>query len=94
MPINRSALKRERQNISRRARNRIIKSKVHTSFINLEEALEAKNKDEIEKRFNVYKSVIDKAVKRGVFHKNKGSRNKSRMSKPLAFCHPHGLTTM
>ncbi|MBQ3922855.1 MAG: 30S ribosomal protein S20, partial [Spirochaetales bacterium] len=35
MPLNKSALKRERQDVVRRARNRIIKSKVHTAYRNL-----------------------------------------------------------
>ena len=78
-----SVLKRERQNAVRRMRNRVIKSKVHTSYRRVLEALNTKDKDETEKKIKVFHSELDKAVKRGVIHKNRAARNKSRLSKKV-----------
>jgi len=71
-------LKRERQNLVKRARNRILKSKVHTARKVLDKALSLKDRDEVEKVFRTLMSVVDKAVKKNVFHRNKGARIKSR----------------
>jgi len=73
-----SVLKRERQNEKRRLRNRIYKLKIK----NLVKKIR-KSKDEKEKKdlFNELQSVIDKAVKRGVIHENKGARIKSKVFK-------------
>lgn len=81
MGINQSALKRERQNIVRRERNRVIKSKVHTARRRLIESIEANNREEVETRMRTFMSVVDKAVKRKLFHRNKGARLKSRITK-------------
>ena len=83
MPINKSALKRERQNVVRRERNRALKSKVHTAYLRLTEVMDAKKEEEIEERLRFYVSEIDKAVKKGVFHGNKGARKKSRITKKI-----------
>ncbi len=78
-----SVLKREHQNVVRRARNRVIKSKVHTAKIRLVEAINKKDKEDVDKRFRTFMSEVDKAVKKGIFHKNKGARLKSRANKAI-----------
>jgi small subunit ribosomal protein S20 len=83
MPINKSALKRERQNNERRLRNKTIKSKVKTAFKKLSASIDAKKKNEVEVNLKNYISEIDKAVKKGVYHTNKGKRNKSRIMKKV-----------
>ena len=83
MPINKSALKRERQDVERRLRNRIIKSKVHTAFRRLVEAINSKNREDVEAKLRVYMSEVDKAVKRNVLHRNNGARKKSRIVKKI-----------
>ena len=83
MPINKSALKRERQNTERRLKNKVIKSKVKTAFKKLSDSIDAKKKNEIDVNLKNYFSEIDKAVKNGVFHSNKGIRNKSRIMKKI-----------
>ncbi|MCG8569395.1 MAG: 30S ribosomal protein S20 [Spirochaetes bacterium] len=77
MAIHMSVLKRERQNKVRRLRNRIMKSKVHTAFKNLLDAIQKKDRENTDKCLKAYYSVVDKAVKKGIFHKNKGARIKS-----------------
>lgn len=74
-----SALKRERQNTVRRERNRILKSKVHTAKRHLVEAIDLKKREDVEARLRIFMSEVDKAVKRGLFHRNKGARLKSRL---------------
>lgn len=83
MPINKSALKRERQDVERRLRNRIIKSKVHTAFRKLAEAINSKNREDVEAKLRVYMSEVDKAVKRNILHRNNGARKKSRIVKKI-----------
>ena len=83
MPINKSALKRERQNKTAYERNKIIKSKVHTAYLKLNESINSKKKDDVDKALKAYVSEVDKAVKKGIFHANKGARNKSRITKRI-----------
>jgi len=73
-----SVLKRERQNEKRRLRNRIYKLKIKDRIKKIRRAKDEKEK---EKLFNELQSIIDKAVKRGVIHENKGARIKSRIFK-------------
>lgn len=79
MGIKNSVLKRERQNVVRRARNRILKSKVHSARKKVEESIASKNREDVEKFFRIYMSEVDKAVKKNIFHRNKGARLKSRV---------------
>jgi len=81
MPNTRSAKKQLRVNLRRRVINRAIKSRTNTFIKKLKAAIEAKD---IEGAKSFYKQTIveiDRAVKKGVFHENKGSRYKSRLSK-------------
>jgi small subunit ribosomal protein S20 len=77
---NKSTLKRERQILVARERNRIIKSKVHTAKRRVLEAMEENKRDVVGEKFNTFMSEVDKAVKRKVFHRNKGARLKSRLA--------------
>lgn len=83
MGIKSSTIKRERQSVERRLRNRAVKSKVHTAFLNLTEAINSKNRENVEARLRIYMSEVDKAVKRNILHKNNGARKKSRIVKKI-----------
>lgn len=80
---NKSVLKRERQNLEARSRNRVVKSKVHTAAKRVIEAINEKNKEEAELKLRKYMKEVHLAVKKGVFHKNNGSRKISRMAKKI-----------
>ncbi len=80
---NKSAEKHERQDIIRRQRNRVLKSKVRTAYVNLLDAVSKTDKQEVENRFRIYISNIDKAIKKHVFHLNKGARLKSNITKKI-----------
>ena len=83
MPLNKSALKRERQDIVKKAHNRVVKSRVHTAYRKLNDAIIAKNREEVETNLRLYMSEVDKAVKNNILQRNNGARKKSRIVKRI-----------
>ena len=75
-----SAVKRARQSEGNRVRNRACRSTVLTARKKELEAISTGNKDEAQKLYSSYSSVLDKAAKKGVIPKNNASRKKSRMA--------------
>lgn len=61
--------------------SKLFLSKVKTSSSNLEEDEKSKVKAETVNIVNKVYSIIDKAVKKGVIHKNTAARKKSRIGK-------------
>ena len=61
--------------------SKLFLSKVKTSNTNLEEEEKSKVKAETVNIVNKVYSIIDKAVKKGVIHKNTAARKKSRIGK-------------
>ncbi|MEO0144239.1 MAG: 30S ribosomal protein S20 [candidate division WOR-3 bacterium] len=78
-----SVKKRERQNLRRRLRNLEYKKRIKNA---IKKFLRANEKDRVEILKEIYEAV-DKAVKKGVIHKNKGARIKSKYAK-LCFAKP------
>jgi len=81
MPNTKTALKRMKTNLKREERNKTVKSRVKSSVKGFENALKAENKEEAQKFLTRAYRSIDKAVSKGVLHKNNASRKKSRLSK-------------
>ena len=79
MPNTATAYKRLRQAKKRTARNRAIKSKVKTSIRRFSEALERADEQTAEARLQEAIREIDKAVSKGIIHKNSGARKKSSL---------------
>lgn len=75
-----SAVKRAKQSEASRVRNRAYKSRVLTARKKVLEAITAGNKDEAQKQYSDYTSILDKASKKGVIPKNTASRKKSRVA--------------
>ena len=75
-----SALKRARQNESRTARNRANTSQLRTALRKFRQSLQSGKSGEAKTAFAGTVSAIDKAVKKGVIHKNTAARYKSRLS--------------
>ena len=78
-----SAKKRIRQTAKRRRRNLAAKRAVKDSFKKAVAAIAKKDpgaKELIKKAV----SIIDKAAQRGIIHKNKAARKKSRLLKKVA----------
>jgi small subunit ribosomal protein S20 len=76
MPRARTVLKRQRQTEVRRLRNKAVRSELKTLERKVKAAPEASPQD-----LNALKSGLDKAASKGVIHKNKAARKKSRLSK-------------
>lgn len=84
MPNKISAAKRQRQNEKRRLRNRMVRSRVRGSVRKLIELVNEKKKSEAQQQYRELTSLIDRAVSKGVYHKNTAARKKSRMYRLLS----------
>lgn len=73
-------IKRERQDIKRRARNINNMSRLRTT---IKKVLSGTEKKEVEKVYNTAVKYIDKAVSKNLIHKNTGSRRKSQITRHL-----------
>ena len=78
MPNHKSAEKRVRQNEKRRDINRSNRSRLRTSVRKLREALAGGG--DVNALLPETISTIDKAVQKGVLHKNAAARYKSRLT--------------
>jgi len=76
---NLSAEKSERQSEKRRIRNKMIKSRAKTLVKDFVQLVGEKKKDEARKKLGELSSFLDKAVSKGVYHRNTAARKKSRM---------------
>ncbi|THU00629.1 30S ribosomal protein S20 [Lampropedia puyangensis] len=75
-----SGRKRARQNIKLNVANTSLRSKYRTFVKNVEKAVLAGDKDKAVDAFAKAQSVIDSVADKGIFHKNKAARDKSRLS--------------
>lgn len=80
MPNHKSAEKRVRQNEKRRDVNRSNRTRLRTSIKKLRVALTG-NAEELQTLLPATISTIDKAVQKGVLHRNAAARHKSRLTK-------------
>ena len=78
-----SAKKRVLVNQKKADRNKSIKSAVKTSIKKVEAAVVAKDKEAAVAALANAISTIDKAAKKGVYHKNNAARKVSRLSKAV-----------
>jgi small subunit ribosomal protein S20 len=78
-----SALKRMRQNERRRLRNRAVRSHVRTAVKTARTALEAPGTDAVTAVMDAIRA-LDKAVTKGVVHRNTAARKKSALGRRLA----------
>ncbi len=75
-----SAEKRNRQRITRTARNRSISSSVRTFVKRVRTALEAKDRDQASAALKLAVVQLDKAATKGALHVKAASRTISRLS--------------
>ncbi|MFX4263369.1 30S ribosomal protein S20 [Pelotomaculum propionicicum] len=81
MPNIKSAIKRVEVTRKRTIRNARIKSALRTTIRRFEEAMKAADRDEAGLKLRKAVVAIDKAVTKGILHKNAASRKKSRLTK-------------
>ncbi len=84
MANHKSAEKRVRQNTKRNAINRSNRSKLRTQVKKLRSALAEHDKTESTELLNPTVSLIDKAVNKGIIHKNSAARYKSRLTRHVS----------
>ena len=80
MPNHKSAEKRVRQTAKRNAINSSNKSQLRTQIKKLRAALAAGDKKQSQELLTPTISTIDKAVNKGILHKNTAARYKSRLT--------------
>lgn len=81
MANHQSAKKRTRQALKRKLINSQIFSQLKTNINKFTELIKAKNKEEIDKSFNLVNSSLAKATKKGLIKKQYMSRKLSSLSK-------------
>lgn len=80
MPNKKSAEKRMRTSEKNRLYNKYWTSRCKTSIKKVLDAVTEKDTELAEKRLQEAQSTIDKAVGKGVIHRNTGARRKSRLT--------------
>ena len=80
MPNHKSAEKRMRQNEKRREVNRSNRSRLRTSIKKLRAAMTEGDAGQLSATLPETISTIDKAVQKGVLHRNAAARYKSRLT--------------
>ena len=78
-----SQIKRNRQNEKARLRNKSVKSSLKTVIRKLNEASEAGNSETATALLRDASRQLDKAVSKGVIHKNQAANRKSAIAKKL-----------
>lgn len=74
------ARKRARQTENRRNHNAGFRSMVRTYIKKVDAALESKDYDAATTAYNAAVPVIDRMADKGIIHKNKAARHKSRLN--------------
>lgn len=83
MPNIKSSIKRVSVTRRKNLRNKMVKSSVRTAMRKFSTVL-ASDAGLAEKELSAVASTLDKAVAKGVMHKNTASRRKARMAKALS----------
>ena len=79
-----SQIKRNKQNEKRRLRNKAVKSELKTYIRKFREAADTGNVDEATTAMQAACRKLDKAVSKGVIHKNQAANRKSAIAKRAA----------
>jgi small subunit ribosomal protein S20 len=83
MANTRSALKRMRQSEKRRVRNAAVRTSVRTAVKTTRTSLAAASVEEARASLARAVQLLDRAVTKGVVHKNAAARKKSRLTRQL-----------
>ena len=83
MPNIKSQVKRVKTNEKARQRNKAVKSALRTHVRNFRRAAEAGDAEKATQYVKLANRQLDKAVSKGVIHKNQAKNRKSSISKKL-----------
>ncbi|MBU5595187.1 30S ribosomal protein S20 [Amphibacillus sp. MSJ-3] len=78
-----SAIKRIRVNENSRVQNQAVKSDMRTNIKRVENLVNENKVEEAQVALKTAIKKIDKAVQKGIIHKNSGNRQKARLSKKV-----------
>ena len=78
-----SALKANRQNITRREHNRTMRSKLRSALKSIRASLDAKDVTGAKAALSKTVSLVDKMATKGIIHSNTAGRYKSRLATRL-----------
>ena len=84
MPIKRAALRQIRKDRKRSVRNQAIRSELKTLKKRVATLLAKRQADEVTLLVPLVMKRLDRAVAKGIIHRNTASRNKSRLMRRLA----------
>lgn len=79
-----SAIKRHRQNLKHQERNQTIRTHVRHTVRDLREVIAKKDVANAETKLRSVMATVQKAVTKGVLHRNSASRRISRLSQQIA----------
>jgi small subunit ribosomal protein S20 len=80
----RSQIKRNRQNEQARLRNKSVRSALKTHARRVRESLAAGDREAAEAALRRATRAYDKAVSKGVIHKNNAANHKARLARSLS----------
>ena len=75
-----SGRKRARQDVALNAHNSALRSRFRTMVKSVQKAVAGGDKTKAAEVFKAAQSVIDSVADKGIFHKNKAARTKSRLA--------------
>jgi len=78
-----SAEKRARQSVKRRAHNMAARSELRTAIKKVDTAIKSGDREQALASFRAAVPVIDSMVTKGIIHRNKAARHKSHLSANL-----------
>jgi small subunit ribosomal protein S20 len=79
-----SQIKRNLTNAKRTERNKAVKSELRTHIRNARQAIEAGDAEQAQSAVQTAARKLDKAVSKGVIHKNQAANRKSSLAKQAA----------
>ena len=84
MASHKSALKKERQDLVRRVRNRSHKSRLKTELKKIRAVIAGGDAEAARKILPLTESTLDHSATLGVIHRNVAARTKSRLARQVA----------
>lgn len=78
-----SGRKRARQDVQRNAANSSLRSRFRTVVKNVQKAVTSGDKSKASDLLETGQSVIDSIAAKGLFHRNKAARHKSRLAQKI-----------
>ena len=79
-----SAVKRNRQNKKKRARNQDLRSRMRTTVKSFLKVLQEGNKEKAQESLKGASSMLARTVSKGIIHKKTASRKISRLARKVA----------